>query len=133
MDRAGFYGKTSLDALRIDEVHGLWKDQAETMVKSRWAQDEKEKAEFTRKVLEEDFPKYFGLYEKLLKENGGSGYLVGDSVSLGDFYLYDMQENFRHLKKDHLKDYPLMQKLCKIVESHPRIKAYLASRKESIM
>nr|KAG5698211.1 hypothetical protein BaRGS_030574 [Batillaria attramentaria] len=128
----GLYGKTNLDGLRIDEVHGLWEDQMQNIVKYRWTKDETEKAEFLRKALEEDLPKYFGFYEKMLKDNGGSGYLVGNSVSLGDFYLYDMQDNLLQLKKDALKDYPLMQKLRQNVESQPLVKAYLARRKETI-
>ncbi|KAK7485113.1 hypothetical protein BaRGS_00023653 [Batillaria attramentaria] len=118
--KPSLYGKTNLDGLRIDEVHGLWEDQMQNI------------AEFLRKALEEDLPKYFGFYEKMLKDNGGSGYLVGNSVSLGDFYLYDMQDNLLQLKKDALKDYPLMQKLRQNVESQPLVKAYLARRKETI-
>nr|KAG5698212.1 hypothetical protein BaRGS_030575 [Batillaria attramentaria] len=128
----GLYGKTNLDGLRIDEVHGLWEDQMPNIFKYRWIKDETKKAECLKKALEEDLPKYFGIYENMLKDNGGSGYLVGNSVSLGDLYLYDLQDNLLQLKKDALKDYPLMQKLRQNVESQPLIKAYLARRKETI-
>jgi Glutathione S-transferase, C-terminal domain len=40
------------------------------------------KAEKGKKFLEERLPKFLGLLENLLKENqGGDGFLVGDSVS----------------------------------------------------
>ncbi|PVD25262.1 hypothetical protein C0Q70_15760 [Pomacea canaliculata] len=76
----GFYGKTNLDALRIDEISWLWEDQlTSNLTGSRWAKDEKVKAEHRRKTLEEDLPKFFGFYERLLGENNGNGHFVGDS------------------------------------------------------
>lgn len=42
MSSSGFYGKTNLDALRIDEISWLWEDQlTSNLTGSRWAKDEK--------------------------------------------------------------------------------------------
>nr|KAG5697490.1 hypothetical protein BaRGS_029381 [Batillaria attramentaria] len=125
----GLYGKTNADGLRIEEVHGLFEDQLQNFAKYRSCKDDAQKAELLKKILEEDAPRFFGFYERMLKENGGTGYLVGKAVTLGDFYLYDMQDNVLQLNKDALKDYPLLQKCRKNVEAHPAVKAYLAKRK----
>ncbi|KAK7495518.1 hypothetical protein BaRGS_00013216 [Batillaria attramentaria] len=52
-------------------------------------------------------------------------------LSLADFYLYDMTENLLWLKKDALQPFPLLQKLRQNVEADPKIKAYLATRKQT--
>ncbi|KAK7102217.1 probable glutathione S-transferase 7 isoform X2 [Littorina saxatilis] len=128
----GFFGKTNLDGLRIGEVVGLWEDQIQNIVKYRWTKDETQKAEFLRKALEEDLPKYFGFLEKLLKDGGSSGYFVNNALSLADLYVYDMGDNLLQLKKDALESYPLLQKLRHNVEANPKLKTYLANRKETI-
>ena len=39
-------------------------------------------AELEKKALEEEFPKFFGFFEKLLKENAPNGVFVGKDVSI---------------------------------------------------
>ena len=39
-------------------------------------------AELEKKALEEDFPKFFGFFQKLLKENAPNGVFVGKDVSI---------------------------------------------------
>ncbi|KAK7102218.1 glutathione S-transferase 1-like [Littorina saxatilis] len=125
----GLYGKTNADGCRIAEVSGLWEDQLTGgLVKSRFGKTDAEKAEAVKKALEEDMPRFFGYYEKFLKENGSSGFIVGKALSMADFYIYDMIDSIVALKSDALKDYPLLQKLKANVEANPKVKAYLASR-----
>ena len=38
-------------------------------------------AELEKKALEEEFPKFLGFFEKLLKENAPNGVFVGKDVS----------------------------------------------------
>lgn len=128
----GFYGKTNQDACRIAEVTGLWEDQlTSAIVKYRFAKDEAAKEEFKKKILEEDLPRFFGYYEKFLEENGSTGYIVGKALTLADFYIYDMEDSLIELKEDALKPYPLMTKLRKNVETHAKVKVYLANRKKT--
>lgn len=128
----GYYGKTNAEGCRISEVMGLWEDQlSATFPKYRFSKSEDEKATVLKKILEEDLPRFFGYFEKFLKENGSTGYIVGKSLTLADFYLYDMTDNLIQLKKDVLDKYPLMKKLRQTVEEDKKVKAYLKDRKET--
>nr|KAG5705589.1 hypothetical protein BaRGS_034787 [Batillaria attramentaria] len=68
---------------------------------------------------------------RLLSASVGFCQLLSASLSLADFYLYDMTENLLWLKKDALQPFPLLQKLRQNVEADPKIKAYLATRKQT--
>jgi len=139
----GFMGKSNTDAARILEVIGLWEDQlVGGYAKHKFAKTPEDKATFRKKFLEEDGPKYFGNYEKFLKDNGSSGFIVGKSLSLADFYIFEMIQNIcevdeekdgnslplAQLKCGYLAKFPLLQKLKANVEGDAKLKAYLAKR-----
>jgi hypothetical protein len=47
-------------------------------------------AEIKKKLVEEEFPKYFGMFAKLLKDNGSNGYFVGNEVIVSRHMLNDI-------------------------------------------
>jgi len=125
------YGKTNLDMMRIEEVVGAVNDMFKNLVTTRFPKDDADKAQAIKKVTEEDLPKFYGFYEKWLKENGSTGFFVGNSLSVADLHVYDMADNMILLKADAMKNFPLVQKLRSNVESHPKLKVYLANRKKT--
>ncbi|KAK7102161.1 glutathione S-transferase-like [Littorina saxatilis] len=127
----GLYGKSNLEALRIDEVEGLVGDLIQTMVKARFEQDEAKKAELEKKLATEDLPKFLGLFEKLLKDNGSKGFFVGNSVTLADLDVFNITDTLLKVNADILASCPELQKLRSKVADHPKVKTYLASRKDS--
>lgn len=130
----GFGGKTNLESLRIDEVVQLCQDLIACMVKMYYEKDEAKKAEILEKLKNEDAPKFFGFFEKLLEESG-TGYFVGKQLTLADFAVYDVVVNA--IQGPMLKltgadeKFPLIRAVCHKVADHPKVKEYLAKQKAS--
>nr|KAG5712476.1 hypothetical protein BaRGS_011450 [Batillaria attramentaria] len=129
----GLYGKTNLDALRVDEVVQLYQDLLQAMMAIHREQDEAKKAELDKKLLEEDLPKFFGFFQKLLQENG-TGVFIGNELTLADLYVYDVMYALGKVRNyDAGAKYRELQTLKDKVESNPALKQYLASRKDTQM
>ncbi|KAH9509991.1 Glutathione S-transferase 7 [Bulinus truncatus] len=126
----GLYGKTNLDGLQIDQVVQLGMDFWGAAVKVFYESDEKKKAELFKNLKEVEAPKILAHFERLLKESG-TGYFVGNSLTLADFFVYDII--YANAKRGALSidGFPLLKELYKKVESNNNIKAYLSKRKET--
>lgn len=128
----GFYGKTTEDGLKIDQVVQTAADFLAAASKSYFEKDEAKKAELLKNVKEVEAPKYLAFFEKLLKESG-TGHFVGSTLTLADINFYDLAYAFTQRGVWKLDGYPLLQALYKKVESNDKIKAYLAKRKQTDM
>jgi len=124
----GFYGKTPEDGLRVDEVMQLGDDFRPNLRDWFLAKDEASKAEFAQKMKDESIPRYLGYFEELLVDNGATGFFVGDSVSLADFFIFDIVETMVAVDSEALGAFPSIQKLFDNVKAVPAIRDYLASR-----
>ncbi|CAG5129350.1 unnamed protein product [Candidula unifasciata] len=119
------YGRSNLDSLKIDQVAQLNEDFFQEVVKVFTADPEK-KAEVEKKLQEEAAPKFWGFYERLLKENNGR-YFVDDEVTLADLIVYDAITGFIGSFTGPLPDrYPLLKALVEKIGSNQRIAAYKA-------
>nr|KAG5712475.1 hypothetical protein BaRGS_011449 [Batillaria attramentaria] len=129
----GLYGKTNLDALRVDEVVQLYQDLLRAIMTGHFEQDETKKAELDKKLVEEDLPKFFGFFQKLVQENG-TGVFVGNELTLADLYVYDVMYSLGKIRNyDAGAAFPELQTLKDKVESNPALKQYLANRKDTLM
>ncbi|BFZ09088.1 hypothetical protein BsWGS_12127 [Bradybaena similaris] len=126
----GFYGKSNLDGLCIDQAVQLANDLINTGSKAFWESDPAKKAELLKNLKEIEIPKYFNFFETLLKESG-TGYVVGNSLTLADLVFYDVVFNLTSRKVASTEEFPLLQAHSKWVESNDKIKAYLATRKQT--
>ncbi|KAL8583463.1 hypothetical protein ACOMHN_044821 [Nucella lapillus] len=126
----GLYGRSSLDALRIDEVVGLTQDLTDAVLKAKFEKDETTKAELTKTLMEETIPKFIGIFQTLLQDNGSSGFFVGTTISLADLIVYNLLDSLVSEKEDVAKSFPPeAKKMRSMVEAHPFLKTYLAKRK----
>lgn len=122
------YGKTNRDALRIDTISNLTEDLIQAFAKSFREQDPVKKEEILKEVKSETGPRFLGYFEKLLKENG-TGYFVGDSITLADLVLFDICTGFLKVTvEDSIADFPLVKKLVETVGEQENIKKYVAAR-----
>ncbi|KAI8798287.1 glutathione S-transferase 7 [Biomphalaria glabrata] len=126
----GFYGKTNLDGLQIDQVIQLGVDFWNAATKYFMESDAKKKEELLKNLKDVETPKYLTFFEKLLKDNK-TGYFVGSGLTLADLFVYDLMY---FLKKQNMlpsQGFPGLQELYNKVVSNNNIKAYLAQRKET--
>nr|KAG5699308.1 hypothetical protein BaRGS_004245 [Batillaria attramentaria] len=127
----GLAGKTSEDAMRVTEVCSLIADLMTNMGKTQFETDEAKKAELQKQLVTETIPRFMGYFEKLLKENGSSGFFIGSALTLADLAAYDIVESLLKINADVLSAFPEVKKMRGKVEENPKMKAYLAKRPQT--
>jgi glutathione S-transferase len=131
-----------------DEAGRLWAHQLQLTVTdlvvhihdthhpvSGWLYYEEQKPAAKRRTA--DFwryrmPKFFGYFERVLKNNGGK-FMVGRRLSYVDLSMFQVIEGLRYAFPKRMKRFekrmPLLVALHDRVAARPRIKAYLASER----
>jgi glutathione S-transferase len=131
-----------------DETGRLWAHQLQLTVTdlvvhihdthhpvSGWLYYEEQKPAAKRRTA--DFwryrmPKFFGYFERVLKNNGGK-FMVGRRLSYVDLSMFQVIEGLRYAFPKRMKRFekrlPLLVALHDRVAARPRIKAYLASER----
>src|ERR1051326_9008670 len=131
-----------------DETGRLWAHQLQLTVTdlvvhihdthhpvSGWLYYEEQKPAAKRRTA--DFwryrmPKFFGYFERVLKNNGGK-FMVGRRLSYVDLSMFQVIEGLRYAFPKRMKRFekrmPLLVVLHDRVAARPRIKAYLASER----
>jgi len=126
---AHLYGANELDAAKIDQVtEGV----SDLLVKFRATYQEKD-AENKKKMVEayfkDEFPKWAGFLEALLKSNnGGAGYFVGNGATYADIHFYVYTYGVTEANGNAWKAFPLLEALRARVAARPNIAAWLAAR-----
>lgn len=86
----------------------------------------------TEEFWDERVPKFFGYFEDLLKENGGS-YVTGRRITYVDLSLFQLVEGFRYAFPKRMKAFekkiPGLIGLRDRVAARPNIRAYLESER----
>ncbi|PVD21600.1 hypothetical protein C0Q70_17399 [Pomacea canaliculata] len=125
----GLYGDNNLQALRIDEVVGLVQDFIRVFIRAFVQKDPAKKEELWAALVKDDAPRFFGFFQKLLQENG-SGYFVGDKLSLADLTVYDIVKQTRDtFNYDASTSFPEIKTLVENIESNENIKTYINGNK----
>jgi glutathione S-transferase len=131
-----------------DEAGRLWAHQLQLTVTdlvvhihdthhpvSGWLYYEEQKPAAKRRTA--DFwryrmPKFFGYFERVLKNNGGK-FMVGGRLSYVDLSMFQVVEGLRYAFPKRMKRFekrmPLLVALHDRVAARPRLKAYLASER----
>jgi len=113
----------------VTEVH----DSHHPIASSLYYEDQR--AEAKRRA--EDFvtrrlPKFLGYFERVIARNaGGSGYLVGRSLTYADLSMFQVMSGLRYAfpkaMRRNASRYGALARLHDRVQARPRIAAYLAS------
>jgi len=132
-EKFGLAGKTDEDKLRADMLVHCIEDVLTSIVNILHESDPLTKETLLKKLKEESLPKSCGLFEKFLKQNnGGDGYLVGDSLTWADVTLFNHLTGSVQMAgiepADFLDSYPKLKGLVKRVGSKPGIAAWIAKR-----
>jgi glutathione S-transferase len=123
----GFHGQTNLESLQIDQVSQLAEDFTNSTGTSLYIGDEETIKAAVARIKAEDSPRFLGFFEKLLKENG-TGYFVGNRLTLADIVVFDVATGFLEVVVDINDSFPLLKKLVGTVRAHSKIGPYMASR-----
>eukprot|EP00804_Cyclotella_cryptica_P030902 CCRYP_019751-RA/>CCRYP_019751-RA protein AED:0.03 eAED:0.03 QI:217/1/1/1/1/1/2/180/274 len=99
-----------------------------------WSGEEKDKVvkAVREAFMSEDFPRFMGYFEELVKENG-DGFLTGEDLTIADLSAFQQISYFtkgiaEHVPKDCLDSFVGVKGWLERVASHPKIAAYKASK-----
>ena len=83
----GYYPSDPEVAYLIDSFIDGLKDFVSKVYAVHFEKDEEKKKQLGEKVFGTDFPKFLEFVTKRYEANGKTGFLVGDKITIADFYL----------------------------------------------
>lgn len=120
-------GDTVLESAKCDEIYEALIDFNTASLPIGAEQDEKKKAELSKKFTDTTVPTYLGQWEKALGANGG--FLVGKRFSYADFSVASFLEAYNEFYGGKLfDDYPKMKLHSETVFALNGIKEWMAKR-----
>jgi len=138
-ERLGLYGKTEMDHLLIQQLQCTREDLLVPETQHFLCQDDKEKAEKDKNLVDNIYPRYLEMFDAMIKETRAlnkskdGSFLIGDKLSLADIVVF---EAFTTLSQNHpelLAKYKDIVALRETVAKVPKIKKFLESKKSAPM
>ena len=126
-EKFGLAGSNDFENAEIDSIIDAIGDLAQELGKLHSEKDEAKKAELVEKMKTETFPKFLGIFEKLISNNA-SGWTYGSKVTYADFALYNVMGWMQTGAAD---SFPTIKKNMEAVETLPNIAKWLKERPES--
>jgi glutathione S-transferase len=114
--QSGLYPKDAMAALRVDEALDAGEDMMAPMGASIREQDPARKAAIREDMATNSLPTNFTRFEKLIHDNGDTGFLVGNDLTIADLRLLH--------SLDKLTDGSLDGIPTTILDGHPTLKAW---------
>ncbi|XP_077991408.1 hematopoietic prostaglandin D synthase-like [Glandiceps talaboti] len=128
----GLYATDILDQARIDMITDVMED-VYAKLQPIYREDKSKTKELMDQAYGQYFPKLLtGLEKLLIKNNGGDGFFVGDTVTLADLAYTAISYNMVKWKPDVLDDYPKLSVLKTKVEELPRIAEWMKKRPDTL-
>ncbi|XP_064627120.1 glutathione S-transferase-like [Lineus longissimus] len=119
-------GKTALEGARIDEIVEFTRDLIKDLLVMHYEKDQNKK-EKIQEELKVKLPVHLAkLEKKLLKNNSGDGFFVGDKLSLADLQVYAVTSSW--MPAECLVCCPKVQALNARIEEIHCIKKWLEIR-----
>merc|ERR1712156_988584 len=131
---SGFYPKDDdFAAAKVDEIIDTATDMTNLIGATMGIADEKEKLEARAKLATEKLPKYFAALERLLSENGSTGFYVGNTMTIADIGMWRMLGWFKGgaldgVPKEIFDKYALVLEHYNSIDAHPEIRTWMETR-----
>jgi glutathione S-transferase len=123
-------GQDSWEQAQVDQYMELVEDMFKELIKVFFEKDEDKKKELQKNLNEVVYPKFLGLFEKALESNG-TGYLVGDKLTLGDLALYNGFDTPLQSSETMMDSFPKMKAHRAKIGAIPSLAEYIKNRKPS--
>ena len=131
----GFYPRDDdFAAAKIDEIIDTATDMTVAVKRSfmrTFRMEGKEKTEAREQLATVTFPMYLKALEKIMTENGSTGFYVGDKMTIADITMWRMFGWLTGgivdgLPTNMLEPYPQLQANFKTTDKHPEIVDWMA-------
>jgi glutathione S-transferase len=126
----GLVGKDARDFARCDQMIGAHED-VRIELRKLFTQPAAERPGIAAHLEKEFLPRWMGFLDRqLAAHRDGTGFLVGDTATIGDLTLFYLLELLRDNRFDAvIEAHPRLVAFEKRVAALPRVAAYLASPK----
>ena len=134
-EQHGLAGSDPIENFELATIDDVIVDLVLRMMLFRFEKDKKKKAELKKELDETHFPKYLGILNKRITNNGAAdGWIFGQKVTYVDMHLTlatDLVVTFNG--PNALDAYPAVAKLKAAVEALPRIAKWIQERPKTEM
>ena len=131
-EQHGLAGSNALENLEIDTIYDVTQDLMMRMMILHLEKDDARKAELKKELDETHFPRYLGILNKLITDNGSAdGWIYGNKVTYVDLRIAYSMDYVLKMSPNALEAYPAIAKLKAAVEALPNIAKWLKERPES--
>jgi len=133
---SGHYPKDDdFAAAKIDEIIDTATDMTIVMGETMVMKDKEEQVAARTKLIADDgkMTKYFKALDKILKDNGSTGFFVGKTMTIADIAMWRLLGWFKGgilwgLPTDLIDKYPLLSKFWIDMDANPDIRAYMEAK-----
>lgn len=116
----GLYGKNNEEAALIDMINDQQEDIRLAYIRMIYKEYDTGKEPYIKAL-----PDQLASLEKVLsRNNGGDGFLVGDSISFADYTIFDILDNHLVLSPTCLDNFPKLKAFHGRMAARPKIAAY---------
>jgi len=117
----GFYGKSSWEAARIDEVCEGLIDFRLSFFFPLFRTPAEEKEKYIEKYKNESLKKHLDNFEAIAQANGGKGFFIGNKFSLADVFAYNVLTETERLIPGALNTYPGLKAIQQNIDRQPEV------------
>ena len=122
-------------AAKVDEIIDTATDMTIEMGATMRMEDKEEQKAARAKLIADDgkMTKYFKALDKILKDNGSTGFFVGKTMTIADIAMWRLLGWFKGgildgLPTDLIDKYPLLSKFWIDMDANPDIRAYMEAK-----
>lgn len=124
----GLAGSNDVEFARCDEYLEAMADLRQPTFQAVRESDASKKEEKVNKLLNESFPFYFGRWNGILEKNG-TGYLVGNKLSIADLTIANYIQIFMEVFPQILDNFDALKKHQLVVFNAKGIKEWVEQRR----
>lgn len=131
-EQYGLAGSNSLENFELSTIYDVTRDLILRMMVLQMEKEDARKAELKKELDETHLPKYLGILNKVITDNGSAdGWIYGNKVTYVDMRIACMFDFVLKASPNALDAYPAIAKLKAAVEALPNIAKWLKERPES--
>ena len=131
-EQHGLAGSNELENFELSTINDVIFDLYLRIMLHRFEKEDARKAELKKELDETHLPKYLGILNKLITNNGAAdGWIFGNKVTYVDIRVAQLADLVLQVNPNALDAYPAVAKLKTTVEALPKIAKWIKERPES--
>ena len=128
-EQYGLAGSNELENFELSTIYDVTQDLVIRIMVIHFEKEDARKAELKKELDETHLPKYLGILNKRITDNGSAdGWIYGNKVTYVDLRIVNMLEFVLKMSPNALDAYPAITKLKAAVEALPNIAKWLKER-----